>query len=251
MRLLTPKQKLRGLVASVTRVQTKNPHQVFPHYSQSPFARNSSHLQDLCKTAFLTDKDSSLSKAVIPGRSSLDFDKSNNSANVAIRTNDNDGKQEKTSVEDRQKCQKYVTSPVVPEVSVQEVFNAQVVTPLKLTIPAPEKQEQQKTNSWCRRQHTSSSSSSNSAEEFINAQSRCSVCDGCSSNTSGSPSAGGMLGLGDDLHTTAGWTYKSPEPTRYLIAQMQEDISVLFDSVDAVDQQLHQPFCDLATGKEV
>lgn len=244
---LTPKQKPHGLVTPVTAVQTIKSDIILPFYSQPSPALGHSHLKDLCKSAFQTGKTLHIGEKDGSSRLKLDFNKTNNATVAFPQTGSYE--QERKMVERKDKA--FSASSLAPEVAVQEVFIPQTVTSLKTNILIPGKQEQGATNLGQRRQHTSSCSSTNSAEGSVNAQSRCSVCDGCSSNGSSSPGVGVLLGLENDLHTTARWASKSPEPTSYRLAQMQEDISVLFESVDGVDHQLPQTSLDPTNGKEV
>ena len=248
--LLTPKGKSRSLVTPVPSVQTINSDRLISLYSKSPTAPGSSHLNDLCKSVFVNNQ--TVPSFSSPNKSRKELcDSSNNAALTGFL--DCVRKPIGNTTFNQLKHKSHLPSAVAPEqLEVLETFDVQITSPLNSKTSLPEKPECERSNSVFRRRHTSSTCSSNSTEGVTHGQSRCSLCDGCSSNASSSYSTSALLGIENDVHSMAEWETKDQDSTRYLLAQMQEDVAVLFDSMASHgDQQLHTTFTEPKTAKEV
>lgn len=108
---------------------------------------------------------------------------------------------------------------------VQESFEQEQITPLKSSLTCTLGAECSDFDDVRRRQreHTTSLCSSNSTEDSVIVQSRCSVCDGCSSSVESSHSVPALFGFEDVTlaHPTTMSTCEASQGN--LLSHIQED----------------------------
>lgn len=210
-----------------------------PFYSLASTNGDNVRFQDICNEVFKTDHLSSSSAQGRPGRNIL---------NNAVSQVDN-GKVNKAvdnhlykPLDKRQHVSpgSYVSplpsgnTELCNEPVLQESFEQELITPLKSSLTCTLGAECSDFDDvrGQRREHTTSQCSSYSTEDSVIAQSRCSVCDGCSSSVESSHSVPALFGFEDVplVHPTTTSTCQASQ--RNLLSHTQEDTLPVNGSFD-------------------